>query len=115
MKKVETLERFPRAILRRAELNWSCDLAPSLSSLGSLEMVWPLSGKRKDLNFFQNYRDDPSPRKGFLFHRPHKSKEFRSAQRYFGCDVLSPTASLGLDGVARLDHLHGRVVLYSKT
>jgi hypothetical protein len=55
-----------------------------------------------------NNRDDPS-RANFLFHGLHQTNELRPAQGYCGweADILGTTASLGLDGVSRLDHLHG--------
>jgi len=64
--------------------------------------------KREDLRFSWNNRDDPS-RTNFLFHGLNQANELRPAQANCGweADILGTTASLGLDGVSRLDHLHG--------
>ncbi len=79
-----------------------------LRELRDLELVWSISRECEDFRLFWNNRDDPS-RANFLFHGLNQANELRPAQGYCGweADILGTTASLGLDGVIRLDHLHG--------
>jgi len=74
----------------------------------TLEMIWSIPREREDFRLFWNNRDDPS-RANFLFHGLNQANELRPAQGYCGweADILGTTAPLGLDGVIRLDHLHG--------
>jgi hypothetical protein len=74
----------------------------------TLEMIWSIPREREDFRFFWNNGDDPS-RTNFLFDGLHQANKLRPAQGYCGweADILGTTASLGLDGVSRLDHLHG--------
>jgi hypothetical protein len=70
-------------------------------------MIWSIPREREDFSLFWNNRDDPS-RANFLFHGLNQANELRPAQGYCGreADILGTTASLGLDGVIRLEHLH---------
>ena len=74
----------------------------------TLEMIWSILREREDFRLFWNNGDDPS-RANFLFHGLNQANELRPAQGYCGqeADILGTTASLGLDGVSRLDYLHG--------
>jgi hypothetical protein len=76
--------------------------------LRDLELVWPIPRECEHFRLFRNNRDDPS-RTNFLFNGLHQANELRPAQGYCGweADILGATAPLGLDGVIRLDHLHG--------
>ena len=76
--------------------------------LRHLEMIWSAPREREDFRLFWNNGDDPS-RANFLFHGLNQANELRPAQGYCGweADILGTTAPLGLDGVIRLDHLHG--------
>src|SRR5216683_4941815 len=75
-------------------------------------MIWSIARERKDFRLFWNNRDDPS-RANILFHGLNQANELRPAQGYCGweADILGTTASLGLDGVSRLVHLHGAASL----
>jgi hypothetical protein len=76
--------------------------------LRALEMIWSIAREREDVRLPWNNGDDPS-RTDFLFNGLHQANELRPAQGYCGweADILGTTASSGLDGVIRLDHLHG--------
>jgi hypothetical protein len=71
-----------------------------------------MPGEREDFRLPRNNGDDPS-RANFLSHGLNQANELRPAQGYCGweADILGTTAPPGLDGVIRLDHLHGAVSL----
>ncbi len=80
----------------------------SRANCDTLEMIWSMPREREDFGLFWNNRDDPS-RASFQLHGLNRANELRPAQGYCGreADILGTTASLGLDGISRLDHLHG--------